>query len=194
VNTLPEPKKIKDMKRAIYILVILVILTMSSAIYGYLHPQIVKLIERVEVDIFHEVKVPKPYVVVSTVTVTVEKVVVIEKEKIKDRWPDWFVNTPDLQLSAVGLIEPYKGQTECASLFNLGTGESKIVAKKLPMPWAEFKNEWRLGGVVGIDKNMMLSGSWTFGRVGPVETSLNASYISGGEGIIGVGLTYVGGR
>jgi hypothetical protein len=152
---------------------IVALVAIASALYGYYNP-ITKQVKGD--DMYYPVEVPKPYKVISKQTVTVEKITVLVKTEIKEKYPSWFTDDPRQQLTAVGLIEPYKGYTECASVINLASGNSSIIAKKLPVPLFGFENKVRVGGIFGLGTE--LHANWTFGRVG-------SFYIAGGvSGII----------
>ncbi len=171
------------------LLLSLVLLALVSAVYGYYHP-----IERnIPGDPqYKEVPVPVPYKVISKVTVTVPGITVYAKPEIKEVWPDWFTGDPNQQLTAIGIVQPYRGQTECASVINVMTGESNIFTKRLPMPLFGFDNTKRIGVVLGY--GMLIQGEWSFARVGNIYISANGAFAeSAGKsvGVAGLGGTYV---
>ena len=160
----------------------------ASAVWGWYHPTVTQGETQ-----YVEVEVPKPYKVISKVTVTVTEIKVIEKEKVveKEKWPAWFTGDPNQQLTAVGLIEPYRGQTECASVINTMTGDSRIVTKRLPVPLFGFENTKRIGVVIG--SGFMVHGSWDFARVGNWHVSADGAFASNmgkSAAVAGVGGTY----
>jgi hypothetical protein len=151
------------MKRAVkYLPWLIALIALASALYAWYHP---KPSQQGQTE-FVEVPVPKPYKVISKQTVTVEVIKVITKTEIKEKWPDWFKSDENQQLTAIGIVEPYKGKTECASVISLQTGESRIVTKQLPMPLFGFMNEKELGFRYGTEVDVF--GRWTFLRVGSI--------------------------
>ncbi len=147
-------------KIAAYIPWAIAAIALISALWAWYHP---KPSNQGQPQ-FIEVPVPKPYAVISKQTVTVEVIKVITKTEIKEKWPDWFTGDPNQQLTAIGLIEPYRGKTECASIINLGTGESRIVAKQLPVPFFGFDNTKHIGAIIG--NGFAVDAGWSFARVG----------------------------
>jgi len=149
---------------------IIVLLTLTSAIYGYYHP----IEKNVPGDTqYKEVPVPVPYKVISKITVTVPGVTVYAKPEIKEVWPDWFTGDPNQQLTAIGLVQPYRGQTECASVINIATGDSRIVTKQLPLSLFGFDNDkwFGFGAAYVFDKDGLRNqfdahAGWSFVRVG----------------------------
>jgi hypothetical protein len=146
----------------------------ASSLWAWNHPEIVN-VPGPTVTEYQQVEVPKPYRVISKVTVTVTEIKVLEKEKVieKEKWPEWFSGDPNQQLTAIGLVEPYRGQTECASVINLASGESRIVTKRLPLSVFGFANDLRLGvGAAyvfdhdGLRQQFDFHAGWDFARAG----------------------------
>lgn len=167
---------------------LIALVAVCAALWGWYHP---KPSPQGQVE-YVEVEVPKPYKVISRQTVTVEVIKVITKTEIKEKWPDWFKNDPNQQLTAIGIVEPYRGQAECASIINLQTGESRIVSKQLPIPLFGFENTFRAGAIIG--HGFAVDAGWTFGRVGNWYGSLEGVVASSeGDTVLvgGVGIQYV---
>jgi hypothetical protein len=171
---------------------IVAVIALSAALWGYYHPQIrnvpgPKVIEYVNAE------VPRPYAVITKQTVTVERVVVIEKEKVvtKEKWPDWFTGDKNQQLTAIGLVKPYRGDTECASVINLQSGESQIVTKRLPVPLFGFDNTMRVGATFGL--GFEGHAEWSFARVGNFYAIGRGTYAQNGTdkaAVAGIGFNY----
>ncbi len=139
---------------------IIAALALAAALYSWQRPAPAPQKEYVTVE------VPKEIRVISKQTVTVTQVQVIDKERlVKVReFPAWVRDDAALQVTAVGVVEPYKGRTEIASTLNTKTGESVLVSKRLPLPFLEFMNEKELGFRYGTETDVF--GRWTFLRVG----------------------------
>lgn len=168
--------------------VITIVIAAASALYSWYNPRSVPGETH-----YREVRVPRAYAVISKQTVTVEVVKVITKTEIREKWPDWFKTNDNLQLTAIGLVEPYRGRTECASIIDLGTGESRIVTKQLPVPLLGFENRKAIGALTN-GSGFMVHGSWTFARVGNFYPSIGGGFIANrgdSTGIVGAGVTYV---
>ena len=136
-------------------------IALLSALWGWYHPTIRNVPGDTQ---YIEVPVPKPYKVISKQTVTVETIRVITKTEITEKWPDWFTGDPNQQLTAIGVVGPYRGKTQVASVINLGNGESRIVAKRLPIPLLGLDNTMHIGLTIG--HGLALDGGWSFFRLG----------------------------
>ena len=168
------------------ILLLIAILALSAAVYGYYHPRIIQVQGDTQ---FVEVEVPKYYKVVTKETITVKEIQVITKTEVKEKWPAWFTNDPTKQLTAVGLVTAYKGDTECASVFSTTTGESIIVTKRLPVPMFGFENTGRIGALIGIGQEV--HANWTFARAGSFYLTTGGTLIHNGNNnayAVGIGI------
>ena len=158
------------MERALnYILGVVLVVAGIAAYKAWIRPPLEPTREYIEVE------VPKPYAVISKVTVTVEKVVTIEKEKVitVEKWPDWFTKDDNYQLTAIGDVPPYEGITRVASVMDVKTGESRLIQNRQPLSFIEFLNEKEIGMTYGTD--IELYGRWTFLRVGSFHAAAYAS-------------------
>jgi hypothetical protein len=167
------------MKKLIpYTLYLIFIIAVGSAVWSWYNPKIISTPEYIKVN------VPVPYKVISKVTVTVTKVVVMEKQVVvtKEVWPDWFTKDENKQLTAIGDVPPYKGVTRIASIIDTKSGETQLVQNRLPMSLFSFENEKRIGVRYGkTDKGTDLNfyADWTFFRVGNIYV---AGYAEAGNG------------
>lgn len=162
-----------------------------SALWGWYHPQPLPQgqTEYVEAEIPETYKdAPKQKMETKECLVTV-----ITKTEYVNKWPDWFSGDPNQQLTAIGLVKPYKGETECASIINLQTGDSRIVTRQLPVPLFGFENRFRAGGFIGMNGGFALDADWTFARGGNWYGSLGGVIASSGGQTVyvpGVGMHY----
>jgi hypothetical protein len=166
------------MKTGMVVMSLIATLAVGSALWSWYNPKVEVIKEYVNV------KVPVPYKVISKVTVTVEKVVVLEKKVVvtKEVWPDWFTKDETKQLTAIGDVPAYKGTTRVASIIDVKTGESQLVQNRLPLPMFSFENEKRIGFRYGsTDKGIEVNfyGDWTFFRIGNMYIS---GYAEAGNG------------
>ncbi|RJP48797.1 MAG: hypothetical protein C4586_08790 [Anaerolineaceae bacterium] len=170
-----------------YVFGLLVLVIASAALWAWYHP---KPSPQGQPE-YVEVPVPKPYKKAPKQKMPTQEclVTVITKTVIEKQWPNWFNNNPNQQLTAIGIIEPYRGKTECASIINLQTGESRIVAKQLPVSLFGFENRIRAGAVMG--HGFAVDAGWTFVRVGNWYGSLEGVFASSaGQNVLvgGVGI------
>jgi len=168
----------KKLSYITYALVIISGLAVMSALWSWYNPptQIIKE--------YVEVKVPVPYRIVSTVTKTIKQIVYLEKTQVVtvEKWPDWFTQDANKQITAIGDVPTYKGTTRVASVIDLSTGKSNLVQNRLPMSLFGFENDKRIGIRYGsTDKGTELNfyGDWTFFRVGSFYIS---GYAEAGNG------------
>ena len=166
------------MKKTTIALLVITVLAIASALWSWYNPPTHIVKEYVEV------KTPVPYRVVSKVTVTVEKIVVLEKKVVltKEVWPDWFAKDDNKQLTAIGDVTAYRGTTRVASIIDTKTGQSELVQNRLPLPLFSFENEKRIGMRYGIGSDgteLNFYADWTFFRIGNVYI---AGYAEVGSG------------
>jgi hypothetical protein len=144
------------------------LLASASAIWGWYHP-------KVTVQTAY-MRVPTPYYAarVKTEYVEVEKVVVIEKEALAEKidLPPEIADDPNRQITAVGTIEPWKGDTEVIATFNTADGKTSLVSKRLPPAFLAFENTKEFGARYGFSTEggteIEVSIRWTFLRVGSI--------------------------
>jgi len=120
--------------------------------------------------------------------VPVEKVIVIEKEKLvtKRELPDWLKNDNNLQVTSIGLVDPYKGKTEILSMIDLNTGENKLLQRRLRLSFIQFLNEKEIGVRYGTEFTGFAK--YTFLRIGDFYISGHAQL--GNTDTIQVELSY----
>jgi hypothetical protein len=166
-----------------YAIVLLAVVALASMLYAWYKPP--KVVTSAPQKDFQEASVPKPYAVVTKETVTVETIKVLTKKEVivKDRWPDWFTSNEAKQVTAIGMVDPYKGKTEVVSVIDIKSGESQIISKRLPLALFAFENEKAIGMRYGTD--LIIYGSWTFARVGNMYF---AGYAEAGNGRTFVGI------
>jgi hypothetical protein len=150
-----------------YILSILLLISISAAIYAWYKPpvkitttQYIEVPKVKTVTKIKEIKVPGP-----TQIVTIEKEVVVEKLKL----PDWFKTDENKQVIATAEIAPYSGKTDTIAILDTKTGESQIIAKQVPLPMFSFENDKEIGIRAGMGLNateVSLYAKWSFLRVG----------------------------
>jgi hypothetical protein len=180
------------MKPREYGMILVALLAVSAALWGWFHPHVVN-VPGPRVMEYSTVEVPKPYAVITRQTMTVEKIVVMEKVEIveKEKWPAWFTGDPNQQLTAIGIVQPWRGKTECASVINVQSGVSQIVIKPLPVPLFGFDNTMRAGFTVGLGYEA--HAEWSFARIGSLFVVARGQYAQNGADramVAGVGVNY----
>lgn len=143
-----------------WILYVITVLAVIAAVYAWFKPQPLPQKEYVTVE------VPRDVIKIKTVEVPVEKIVVIEKDRLKTirQLPDWVTSNDKMQITAVGLVEPYKGKTEILSIINIDTGKSQLLQKRLSLSFIQFLNEKEIGMRYGTE--FVGFGRYTFFRAG----------------------------
>ncbi|HAS53452.1 MAG TPA: hypothetical protein DCS42_04595 [Nitrospiraceae bacterium] len=173
---------------------VITVIALASALYGYYHPKPSPQGQKE----FVAAEVPKEYKAAPRTKVKTQEclVTVITKTEIviQEKWPDWFKLDDNLQLTAIGIVKPYKGETECASIINLQTGDSRIVTRQLPVPLLGFENTFYVGGLYGVNGGFMVNAGWNFARVGSFYPSVGLAYVQNGDksaAVAGVGGTFI---
>lgn len=80
---------------------------------------------------------------------------------------------PDLQITATAEVEPYRGKTVVDCVLDSRTGETRMIAKKQPVPLFGFENEKAVGVAYGMGtkgEELDVYGRWNFARIGNLYT------------------------
>lgn len=166
------------MKKLPYIIAAIAVI---AAIYAWFKPLPPPQKEYVRVE------VPRDIIKIKRVEVPIEKIVVIEKEKLitKRELPDWLKKDDNIQVMSIGLVQPYKGKTEVLSTINIKTGESELLQRQLRLSFFQFLNEKEIGIRYGTDftgfakytflrtGNLYFSGHVQLGKTNTVQVELS---------------------
>ena len=139
---------------------IIAAITIIAAVYAWFKPLPPPQKEYVTIE------VPRDIIKIKRVEVPVEKIVVIEKEKliIKRELPDWLKKEDNVQVTSIGLVQPYRGKTEVLSTINIKTGESTLLQRQLRLSFIQLLNEKEIGVKYGTEFTSFAK--YTFLRTG----------------------------
>lgn len=147
-----------------YIGVFILLLAGIAGAYSWYYPT-----ERI-IEKWHEAPPPKIITKFKKVEVPVEKIVVIEKEKIVEKFK--LDVKPTDEILAVAEIPPYEGKTSVAAIFDKASSETRINYRHEPLPFISFENQkelWLKAGYAlnrnGLGYNVEVGGEWRFLRV-----------------------------
>lgn len=115
-------------------------------------------------------EVPKIVERVKVVEIPIEKIVIIDREDLEKKIPKLAETIKEKEeVTATGVIPPYKGKTDVASVIDTESGKSKIVAKRRPLSTFQLMSETEIGTRLGISTYGGLAtdiyGRWTFLRI-----------------------------
>jgi hypothetical protein len=152
-------------------LIIIAMLSIISAVYGYKNPKVTVQKEFMNLPVpWYGQRIKKEFI-------TVEKVKVLNKEDTADKIegiPKDIINNPNKHITAIGVVEPYEGPTEVLATFDGESGETDLRFKRKPRKLFGFPNDKKLGIRIGktsdntedIDYNIY--GEWSPLRVGNI--------------------------
>lgn len=147
-----------------YIVVFILLLAGIAGAYSYFYPE-VQIVTK-----WREAETPKTIVKIKKIEVPVEKIVVIEKEKVVEKLK--LDVKPSDEILAVAEIPPYEGKTSVAAIFDKATAETKINYRHEPLSFISFENQkelWLKAGYAlnrnGLGYNIEVGGEWRFLRV-----------------------------
>ncbi len=166
----------RNLPQNLVIIILLCVIVMIAMGIFYLcrkitvKPQVITQVEYREV--------PKIVEKIKVREVPIEKIVVLDKKDVEKKIPELAEAVKkNEEITATGVVPPYKGKTDVASVINMDTGESKIIVKQRPLPFIEFLSEKEMGVRAGLSTDGMTEDiytRWTFLRVGKVYISLYA--------------------
>lgn len=147
-----------------YIAVFIFLLAGIAGAYSWYWPE-VRIVER-----WREAEAPKVITKIKKVEVFVDKIIVIEKEKVVEKLK--LDVKPSDEILAVAEIPPYEGKTSVAAIFDKTTAETKINYRQEPLPFISFENQkefyLKAGYALsnrGLGYNVEVGGEWKFLRV-----------------------------
>ena len=136
---------------------------------------------------------PKQTKKIKRVEVPVKKVVALEKTAVVKKLdiPEQAVKGERKQITATASIPPYEGKTTVVSVLDTESGESEIIARQEPLPFAELKSRFQVGlnyypfksetlGEYALDAN------YTFGRISALRGQIKGEVDTKGNWKAGV--------
>jgi hypothetical protein len=160
------------------VLVVIAIVAIVSAVYSYYKDE-TPITETVYTQLPQ-----KTLVTIREVEIEVEKVVVLEKEKIVEKLvlPTYISEAEDKQVIGVVEVPKHQGKTSIVAVMDTDTGKTEFHAKKLRRPFFEFTNDKELGARYGYNSSLaqeaIVYGRWTFVRMANFHLSLYAETTS----------------
>ena len=165
-----------------YILLVLLILLLLGAWYGWNHKQEIAL---------HYVTPAEPEVITMIETIKEECVPIVyyrkaEAEK-EDLVPEYAKKDDDKQVTAAIDVPPHESETLVTSVFDMKTGINTLSYRQEPVPFrgGGFKE---LGIMYGIDEKVVVNGRWEPLRLGSWYLKVEGSIDSDAEAFLGAGL------
>lgn len=147
-----------------YIVVFILLLAGIAGAYSWFYPK-VQIVTK-----WREAETLKTIIKIKKVEIPVEKIIVIEKEKVVEKLK--LDIKPSDEILAVAEIPPYEGKTSVAAIFDKNTAETKINYRHEPLPFISFENQKELylkAGYAlsnrGLGYNVEVGGEWKFLRI-----------------------------
>jgi hypothetical protein len=187
------------MKYIAGILGILFLLAVGSGIYVWYktgHSILNTTVYTVAKEIPKAANIAKKKVQPPPTITTIDKPIISAKLEL----PAWVKDSPDEQVIATAVIEPYKGTTNAIAVMNTKEGTTQIIAKQQPLSFFGFVGEKEIGIRPGIDiKGAMVTSvyaSYDFVRVGGVtigaygDVSFGSNVSSSGDSKLQLKISY----
>lgn len=147
-----------------WLAVLMILLAGWSAVYSWKHPQV-----QIVPTPYYIPMPGKPGPVVEKI-VYVDKIVVVEKSS---GLPDSIATDTKQQVTAVGTVAPYEGNTSVAAIIKLPEGKTTLMMKREPLPFFSFENKaWLIGGI-GLEETSAAF-EWEYARIGKARVSIYA--------------------
>lgn len=150
-----------------WIAILMILLAGYSAFWNWQHPQ-------VQITT-HTIYVPmpaNPKIIIQEKVVPVDHIVIIEKPGVPNL-PDNIQADTNKQVTAVGTVPSWEGNTSVAALIDMGSGKTTLYQKREPLPFFAFENKaWLIGGI-GL-KETSGAFEWEYARVGKARLSVYA--------------------
>lgn len=158
------------------VIIFVLFVALLGSIYGWyreMNKPVTSTVRYVDVEKIKEVeKIKKVNVPGPKEIITIEKKVLVEKEKL----PDWFVSDKNEQAIATGVVPPYKGDTNVIATLNTETGKGNLVTRQVPLSFLRFENERQFYGKIGYSTNseiqVTLGGQYKFAGIGNIDVGL----------------------
>ena len=167
-----------------WLVLVLILLAGWSAFYFWKHPQI----KVVETKYYYPVP-GNTQVIIKEKNVPVDHIVIIEKPGVPNLPEDIQADT-NKQVTAVGTVPSWEGNTSVAAIINLGDGKTTLYQKQEPLPFVAFRNKGYLDVGWGLNNwKEQTSGkiTWEYVRIGPAVLWMSLEQNSRPETIIMTG-------
>jgi hypothetical protein len=154
--------------------ILMILLAGFSAVWSFKHPQV-----KVESQTVYYPVPGNTQVIIKEKIVPVDHIVIIEKPGVPNL-PDDVAKDTNQQVTAVGTVPSWEGNTSIAALINLGSGKTTLYQKREPLSFFAFENKaWLIGGV-GL-KETSAAVEWEYARISKARLSIYAEINTRGD-------------
>jgi hypothetical protein len=146
-----------------WVALLAILLAALSSYYFWKHPKVVTVANNVYIPV-----PANPQVIIKEKIVPVDHIVIIEKPGVPNL-PDEVVEDTHKQVTAVGTVPSYEGNTSVAAIITLPEGKTTLMLKREPLPFFAFRNKGYLDVGYGLrnwNENYSTKITWEYGRVG----------------------------